>query len=80
MDSGEKEKQKNHGYSFNSKKVAGTLGYLNTKQICYCLAHALMKHIEFSNGFFFLKDKQDAENNNFAFTYNAGALKVNLPK
>jgi hypothetical protein len=37
----------NTGYSLNSKKVTETLGFLDMKQICYCLAGALIKHIEF---------------------------------
>jgi len=35
------------------------LGFIDMKQICYCLAHALMKHIEFGQGFLFLSDLQD---------------------
>jgi len=38
----------NLGHSLDSKKVTSALGYLDLKQICYCLAQALMKHIEFS--------------------------------
>ena len=47
------------GASLDSKKVTSALGYLDLKQICYCLAQALMKHIEFSQGFFFLGDLQE---------------------
>jgi len=46
----------NLGQSMDSKKVTSALGYLDLKQICYCLAKALNKHIEFSQGFFFLDD------------------------
>ena len=49
----------NAGHSLDSKKVTSALGYLDLKQICYCLAQALNKHIEFSQGFFFLGDLQD---------------------
>jgi len=43
----------------DAKKVTSALGYLDLKQICYCLAQSLMKHIEFSQGFFFLGDLQN---------------------
>ena len=52
----ERDKAWNLGHSLDSKKVTSALGYLDLKQICYCLAQALMKHIEFSEGFFFLGD------------------------
>ena len=44
----ERDKAWNLGHSLDSKKVTSALGYLDLKQICYCLAQALMKHIEFS--------------------------------
>ena len=46
----EKEAAFNLGQSLDSKKVTSALGYLDLKQICYCLAQALSKHIEFSRG------------------------------
>jgi len=46
----EKEAAWNLGQSLDSKKVTSALGYLDLKQICYCLAQALSKHIEFSRG------------------------------
>lgn len=39
--------------------MASALGYLDLKQICLCLAHALMRHIQFSQGFYFLDDLQE---------------------
>jgi hypothetical protein len=42
----------------DAKKVTETLGFVDMKQICYCLAHALNKHIEFGKGFYFLSDLQ----------------------
>ncbi len=47
------------GHSLDSKQVASALGYLDLKQICLCLAHALMRHIQFSQGFYFLDDLQE---------------------
>ena len=52
----ERDRAWNLGHSLDSKKVTSALGYLDLKQICYCLAQALMKHIEFSQSFFFLGD------------------------
>lgn len=56
IDKDERDAAWNCGHSLDSKKVTSALGYLDLKQICYCLAQALMKHIEFSQGFFFLGD------------------------
>ena len=36
------------GHSLDSKMITSALGYLDLKQICLCLAHALDKHIQFS--------------------------------
>ena len=44
----ERDKAWNLGHSLDSKKVTSALGYLDLKQICYCLAQALNKHIQFS--------------------------------
>lgn len=58
IDKEERDQAWNAGHSMDAKKVTSALGYLDLKQICYCLAQALMKHIEFSQGFFFLGDLQ----------------------
>ena len=72
----------------NSKKVTSALGYLDLKQICYCLAQALNKHIQFSKGEIFLDDlkqrtKMEAENsqvgNDIEFSYNLKAdMKIDV--
>ena len=59
LDKDERDKAFNLGHSLDSKKVTSALGYLDLKQICYCLAHALNKHNEFSQGFFFLGDLRE---------------------
>ena len=82
----EKEAAWNLGQSLDSKKVTSALGYLDLKQICYCLAQALSRHIEFSRGQFFLDDLkkiqlQSAEEDvqNVEFSYNLGAdLKIDI--
>ena len=48
IDKAERDKAWNLGHSLDSKKVTSALGYLDLKQICYCLAQALNKHIQFS--------------------------------
>ena len=62
--------------------MTSALGYLDLKQICYCLAQALNKHIQFSQGMFFLGDLQEhvkqykmeenIKNEELEFTYNLG--------
>ena len=52
----ERDQAWNAGHSLDSKKITSALGYLDLKQICYCLAQALNKHIQFSQGFFFLSE------------------------
>lgn len=56
--------------------MTSALGYLDLKQICYCLANALMRHIDFSQGFLFLDELQEhlraggESEPQFDFTYN----------
>lgn len=59
IDKEDRDKAWNLGHSLDSKKVTSALGYLDLKQICYCLAQALNKHIQFSQGHFFLNDLQE---------------------
>ena len=76
----------NLGQSLDSKKVTSALGYLDLKQICYCLAQALNKHIEFSKANFFLSDlKTEAQQKNenvgdqVEFSYNLGSgMKIDV--
>lgn len=62
------------GQSLDSKKVTSALGYLDLKQICFCLAQGIMKHITFSKGQFFLDDLKRQENqaDDLEFSYNLG--------
>jgi hypothetical protein len=75
----EKHYALNIGQSMDSKKVTSALGYLDLKQICYCLAQALNKHIQFSRGELFLDDlkllnQMEADNsqvgNDIEFSYH----------
>lgn len=45
IEKADRDKAWNLGHSLDSKKVTSALGYLDLKQICYCLAQALNKHI-----------------------------------
>ena len=83
LEAGERDKVFNLGQSLDSKKVTSALGYLDLKQICYCLARALSRHIEFSRGQFFLDDmakkQTDKEVENIEFSYNLGdKLKIDI--
>ena len=84
LDNKEKERAWNLGQSLDSKKVTSALGYLDLKQICYCLAQALSKHIEFSKGHFFLDDLkkfnqyQMANDQDIEFSYNMGGMKIDI--
>eukprot|EP00347_Sterkiella_histriomuscorum_P022347 403330799 len=94
IDRDERDRLWNCGQSLNSKQVTSALGYLDLKQICYCLANALMRHIDFSQGFYFLDDLQEhlranvstdeqlgERNQNFDFTYNIQEeLKIDVEK
>ena len=50
------------------------MGYLDLKQICFCLAQALNKHIQFSKGHLFLNDLKNkkAAPEEVEFSYNLG--------
>ena len=50
LDKKERDEMRDLGQSLDSKKVTSALGYLDLKQICFCLAQGIMKHITFSKG------------------------------
>lgn len=89
IDKEERDKLWNNGQSLDSKQVTSALGYLDVKQICYCLAHALLKHIEFAQGFYFLDDlqsflkaiKPEPSGKELEFTYDLGEnMKIDIEK
>lgn len=62
--------------------MSTALGYLDLKQICFCLAQGLNKHIQFSKGHLFLEElkaKKD-EVDQVDFSYNLGELKIDFEK
>ena len=83
LDKDEKKKAMDLGQSLDSKQVTSALGYLDLKQICYCLAKALNKHIEFSKGHLFLDDLKKSESNpvNLEFSYKLDPkMKIDIDK
>ena len=82
LDKDEKQQVWNLGQSLDSKKVTSALGYLDLKQICYCLAQALQKHIQFSKGHFFLDEIKSSTGegvDQMEFSYNLGKdMKIDL--
>jgi hypothetical protein len=47
LDPEERKEAWDRGHSVDAKKMTEALGFIDMKQICYCLASALMRHIEF---------------------------------
>lgn len=57
LDKSEKLEAQEYGHSFGSKKVAMGPGFMNLRFMCHCLARAIKRHLEFSNGeHWFLQD------------------------
>ena len=50
LDKKDKTDARDYGYSFGSKKVAMGPGFMNLRFMCHCLARAIKRHINFSNG------------------------------
>ena len=70
LDKKEKLEARDYGYSFGSKKVAMGPGFINLRFMCHCLARAIMRHLEFSQGNWFLQDLQSAEDDiDLEFSY-----------
>jgi len=59
IDADEKRKARDYGHSFGSKKVEMGPGFMNLRFMCHCLAKAIKRHLEFSQGtHWFLQDLQ----------------------
>lgn len=81
LDKNEKETAWNLGQSLDSKKLNSALGYLDLKQICFCLAQGLNKHIQFSKGHLFLNDLKNNKVDEVEFSYDLGKdLKIDVEK
>ena len=81
LDSAERHRAKDYGFSFGSKKVAMGPGFINLRFMCHCLARAIKRHIDFSKGeHWFLQDLQaEADNIDLEFSYQLPAdLKLTL--
>ena len=75
IDKSEKLNAKEYGYSFGSKKVAMGPGFVNLRFLCHCLARAIKRHIDFSQGtHWFLQDLQKEEEvDDLEFSYKLPA-------
>ena len=75
IDKTEKLNAKEYGYSFGSKKVAMGPGFVNLRFLCHCLARAIKRHVEFSQGtHWFLQDLQKEEEvDDLEFSYKLPA-------
>lgn len=71
LDKSEKVEARDHGFSFGSKKVAMGPGFMNLRFMCHCLARAIKRHLEFSQGdHWFLQDLQkDEDDVDLEFSY-----------
>lgn len=75
----EKELAVNFGQSLDSKKIDETITELGTDNICKCLAHAVLKHIEFSKGEVLVDDLVGDEEDIPQFSYEFGEdLRIDL--
>lgn len=76
---GEKAEAADYGYSLDSKKVDETIGIIDIENICKCLAHAILKHIEFSKSEVLIDDlvweDEDIPQFSYDFDYN---LRIDL--
>ena len=75
----EKEEAAEYGYSLDSKKVDETIGIIDIENICKWLAHAVLKHIDFSKGEVLIDDlvaeDEDIPQFSYDFDYN---LRIDL--
>ena len=56
----QKAEQLHHGHSFNSKRMAMGPAFFNIRIICDCVGRALRRHMDFSQGHWFLDELNDA--------------------
>lgn len=68
----EKENALEFGYSFDSKKVNDTIENIDMEVTCWCFAHALKKHIDFSWGELLIDDLVAEDQDIPQFSYKLG--------
>lgn len=56
LDERTKHKLINLGSSLDSKKMSDAIGYLDLRQLCKSFGKAIMRHIDFSKGLYFVDD------------------------
>lgn len=75
----EKEIAFDYGYSLDSKKVDAVIDDVDIEAMWKCLAHALLKHIEFSKGEVLIDDLVDDDEDIPQFSYEFGQdLRIDL--
>ena len=75
----EKEEAINAGQSLDSRKVDEAITIIDIENICRCLAHAILKHIEFSKGEVLIDDLVSEEEDIPQFSYEFGSeLRIDL--
>ncbi|CAI2363742.1 unnamed protein product [Moneuplotes crassus] len=75
----EKESALDYFQSLDSKKVDEAITYVDVENICMCLAHAILKHIEFSQGEVLIDDLVSEEEDIPQFSYEFGEdLRIDL--
>lgn len=66
----EKREAKEYGYSLDSKTVGECIGLLDIDQLCKCVAHAILRHIEFSKGELLIDDLVEDDEDIPMFSYD----------
>ena len=75
----ERSEAADYGYSLDSKKVTETIGNLDIEHIWKWIAHALLKHIEFSKGELLIDDlvEEDEDIPQFSYEFDE-TLRIDL--
>lgn len=75
----EKQSAVEAGHSLDSKKINDAICIIDVESICKCLAHAVLKHIEFSQGKVLVDDLVPDDQDIPEFSYEFGKeLKIDL--
>ena len=56
LDETTKLKLRELGQSLDSKKITDAIAYIDLRQLCKAFSKAIMRHIEFSKGLYFVED------------------------
>ena len=79
LDKGERQRAIDDAHSLDSKKMNDGILIIDVECICKCLAHAILKHIEFSNGKTLVDDLVPESQDIPEFSYEFGKeLKIDI--